>query len=57
MKFDCKCLGHVSLDPVYSLLTAREVAIVWEFFKMLDIRKEMALDGAVERIREKWACT
>lgn len=45
MKFYCKFLTHVRLDPVYSLLTAREVAIVWEFFKMLDIRNEMALDG------------
>lgn len=45
MKFNCKCLCHVRLDPVYSLLTAREVAIVWELFKMLDIRNEMALDG------------
>ena len=49
MKFNCKCLSHVHLDPVYSLLTAREVAIVWEFFKMLDIRSEMALDGTIYR--------
>ena len=45
MKFTCKFLASVRLDPVYSLLTAREVAVVWEFFKMLDIRNEMALDG------------
>ena len=52
MKFNCKCLSHVRLDPVYSLLTAREVAIVWEFFKMLDVRNEMALDGKIQRMTE-----
>ena len=52
MKFNCKCLSHVRLDPVYSLLTAREVAIVWEFFKMLDVRNEMALDGKMQRMTE-----
>ena len=45
MKFRSNLLNTLSLDPSYSLLSARHVALLLEFFKALDIRGEMALDG------------
>ena len=45
MKINSRFLRHFRLDPVYSLLSAREVVAVLELFKALDIRQEMALDG------------
>ena len=47
MKLTCKVLTYLHLDPVYSLLSAREVLVVLELFKALDIRNEMALDGEI----------
>lgn len=35
----------MKLDQTYSLLSARDVSVVLEFFKALDVRGEMALDG------------
>ncbi len=38
-------LAHLQLDTGYSLLNARNVSLLLEFFKALDVRGEMALDG------------
>ena len=40
-----RLLGHLRLDQSYSLLSGRSASVVLEFFKALDIRGEMALDG------------
>ena len=45
MKVNCKFLSNMKLDKTYSLLSARDVRVVLEFFKALDVRGEMALDG------------
>lgn len=45
MKVNCKFLSNMKLDKTYSLLSARDVCVVLEFFKALDVRGEMALDG------------
>ena len=45
MKVTCKFLSHMRLDRTYSLLSARDVSVVLEFFKAMDVRGEMALDG------------
>lgn len=45
MKVACKFLSNMKLDKTYSLLSARDVRVVLEFFKALDVRGEMALDG------------
>ena len=47
MKVTCKFLSHMKLDQSYSLLSARDVSVVLEFFKALDVRGEMALDGKI----------
>ena len=38
-------LTHLRLDRSYSLLSGRDVSLALEFFKALDVRGEMALDG------------
>ena len=38
-------LAHMRLDRSYSLLSGRDVSLALEFFKALDVRGEMALDG------------
>lgn len=38
-------LGYLKLDQTYSLLSGREISLTLEFFKALDIRGEMVLDG------------
>ena len=45
MKVTCKVLSHIMLDQSYSLLSARDVSVVLELFKAVDVRGEMALDG------------
>lgn len=45
MKVHSKFLSYLHLDESYSLLSGRNVNMVLEFFKMLDVRGEMALDG------------
>ena len=45
MKVCSKFLSYLHLDESYSLLSGRNVNMVLEFFKMLDVRGEMALDG------------
>ncbi len=45
MKFRSNLLNSLTLDPSYSLLSAKQVALLLEFFKALDFRGEMALDG------------
>ena len=45
MKVTCKVLSHIKLDQSYSLLSARDVSVVLELFKAMDVRGEMALDG------------
>ena len=37
MKVTCKFLSHMKLDQTYSLLSARNVSVVLEFFKALDV--------------------
>ena len=41
-------LAHLRLDRsyMYSLLSGRNVSLALEFFKALDVRGEMALDGS-----------
>ena len=48
MKVHSRFLSHLRLDQSYSLLSGRDVSIALEFFKALDIRGEMALDGMTE---------
>ena len=45
MKVSSKSLSHFKLDSSYSLLSARDVSLLLVFFKALDVRGEMALDG------------
>ena len=45
MKVNCKVLSHIKLDQSYSLLSARNVSVILELFKAMDVRGEMALDG------------
>ena len=45
MRVHSRFLSHLRLDESYSLLSGRSVSVVMEFFKALDIRGEMALDG------------
>ena len=45
MKVHSKFLNTLRLDQSHSLLNGRDVSVVLEFFKALDIRGEMALDG------------
>ena len=45
MRVHSRFLGHLHLDQSYSLLSGRSASLVLEFFKALDIRGEMALDG------------
>ena len=47
MKINSKVLTHLHLDPVYNLLSAREVLVVLNLFKAIDVRNEMALDGEI----------
>ena len=50
MKIHSQFLNYLHLDQSYSLLSGRDVSVVLEFFKALDIRGEMALDGIYDRI-------
>ena len=45
MKIKSNVLNVLHLDPSYSLLSVRNVALLLELFKALDVREEMALDG------------
>jgi hypothetical protein len=45
MKVSCKVFSHIKLDQSYSLLSARDVSVILELFKAMDVRGEMALDG------------
>ena len=45
MKVNCKVLSHIKLDQSYSLLSVRDVCVILELFKAMDVRGEMALDG------------
>ena len=45
MKVNCKVLSHIKLDQSYSLLSVRDVSVILELFKAMDVRGEMALDG------------
>lgn len=45
MKIGSKFLSFFKLDHSYSLLNCRNVSVLLEFFKALDIRGMMALDG------------
>ncbi len=41
----CGFLAHLQLDSGYCLLNGRDVNLLLEFFKTLDVRGEMSLDG------------
>ena len=56
MKVTCKFLSHMKLDQSYSLLSARDVSVVLEFFKALDVRGEMALDGKIKSLAATLIC-
>ncbi len=45
MKVHSCFLDYIHLDQSYSLLSGRDVSVLLEFFKALDIRGEMAIDG------------
>ena len=45
MKIYSKFLSYFKLDQNYSLLSCRDVNVLLEFFKALDVRETMALDG------------
>ena len=45
MKVNCKVLSHIKLDQSYSLLSVRDISVILELFKAMDVRGEMALDG------------
>jgi hypothetical protein len=45
MKVKSKFLQLFHLNEKYCLLSAREVALILEFFKALDIYNERAIDG------------
>ena len=49
MKIRSKFLDLFHLNEKYFLLTAREASILFEFFKALDIRDEMAIDGTGQK--------
>ena len=43
-------LGHLRLDQSYSLLSGRDISLALEFFKAIDVRGEMALDGIYNKV-------
>ena len=45
MKITSRFLGLFHLNEKYYVLSARDVAILLEFFKAIDVRNEMAIDG------------
>ena len=45
MKINSKFLSYFKLDHSYSLLNCRNVSVLMEFFRALDVRGIMALDG------------
>ena len=45
MKISSKFLSYFKLDQSYSLLNCRNVSVLMEFFRALDVRETMALDG------------
>ena len=47
MKISSKFLSYFKLDHSYSLLNCRNVSVLMEFFKALDVRGIMALDGTI----------
>ena len=49
MKIKSSFLCSLHLDSSYCLLSVKSVALLLEYFKALDIREEMALDGSVSR--------
>ena len=53
MKVNCKVLSHIKLDQSYSLLSVRDVSVILELFKAMDVRGEMALDGRKIKISSR----
>ena len=45
MKVHSKLLSYFKLDQSYSLLNCRDVSVLLEFFRALDVRGTMTLDG------------
>ena len=45
MRISSRFLRYFKLDHSYSLLNCRNVSVLLEFFRALDIRGTMALDG------------
>jgi hypothetical protein len=45
MKISSKFMSYFKLDQSYSLLNCRNVSVLLEFFRALDVRDIMALDG------------
>ena len=45
MRVSSRFLSHLRLDQTYCLLSARNVSVLLEFFRAIDVRGEMALDG------------
>lgn len=45
MKICSRILSYFKLDQSYSLLNCRDVNVLLELFKALDVRGTMALDG------------
>lgn len=45
MKISSKFLGYFKLDQSYNLLNCRDVSVLLELFKALDVRGILALDG------------
>lgn len=45
MRISSRFLRYFKLDHSYSLLNCRNVSVLLEFFRALDVRGMMALDG------------
>lgn len=45
MKIKSSFLNSLHLDPSYCLLSVKNVALLLKYYKALDIREELALDG------------
>ena len=49
MKISSRLLQYIHLDKTYSLLSGKNVRLLLEMFKMLDIHDKMELNGKLKK--------
>ena len=53
MKITSKILQHIHLDKTYSLLSGKNVLVLLELFRLLDIHDKMQLNGEYDHLGDK----